>query len=607
MLRESEARYRSLFEDSPVAMWEEDHSAVKAFVDDLLGAGIDDVAAYLLEDREAFARCLRSVAVLSVNRAAVALYDAGSAEELIERTDEMDHYDSAHSIRHFWQAMANGGRTATFEDSTRTLAGRRVYLRETCTVAPGHEETYDRVYVADIDITDLKEAEADLRRTQQAVETASDDFYSVSPEGRFTYVNRAAARSLGLTQEELIGMAPWEISPEISEEGWRDHWRRLRRDGVVHLESVHRAADGRLFPVEIIANHVALDDGEYEFTHVHDISLRKQAERERAQSETRYRSIVETTGDGIAVLDQQRRFRFVNEQLCRLSACAEHDLIGKRLDVFLFPEDLPALAKHWNERSAGKPGRYEMRVQRSDGSARWAIMSSQPLTDEQGRFAGTVATVTDIHDRKLAEERVRRTVERLRLSIDAAVKTLTRTIEVRDPYTAGHQERVTELSLAIGERLSLRKRQLTSLRIASLIHDLGKIAVPAEILSKPGALTEMEWNLIRQHPETGFEILREMRFPGPVARIMRDHHERLDGSGYPRGLSGDEIRIESRILAIADVVEAMSSHRPYRPALGIDAALEEISAQHAVKYDEQAVDACVALFREEGFAFSTAS
>ncbi len=123
----------------------------------------------------------------------------------------------------------------------------------------------------------------------------------------------------------------------------------------------------------------------------------------------------------------------------------------------------------------------------------------------------------------------------------------------------------------------------------------------------PGALTEHEWRLLQEHPETAFRILREMRFPGPVARIVRDHHERLDGSGYPQGLAGDEIRVESRILAVADVVEAMSSHRPYRPALGIDAALAEITAQRGVKYDEQVIDACVALFREEGFAFSKAS
>ncbi len=206
-----------------------------------------------------------------------------------------------------------------------------------------------------------------------------------------------------------------------------------------------------------------------------------------------------------------------------------------------------------------------------------------------------------------AEQRLRRTLERLRKSVDAAVGALTHTVEMRDPYTAGHQERVSELSVAIGRKLALRSRSITSLRIAGLIHDLGKIAVPAEILSKPGALTEHEWRLLREHPETAFRILREMRFPGPVARIVRDHHERLDGSGYPRGITGEAVHVESRIIAVADVVEAMSSHRPYRPALGIGAALAEIQAGRDTTLDSQAVDACVDLFRRDGFAFSQAS
>jgi PAS domain S-box-containing protein/putative nucleotidyltransferase with HDIG domain len=565
---------------------------------------VEDVATYLLRDRQAFADCLRSVVVLNVNRAAVALYDARSSEDLIERCDEMDLRESPRNLRRFWHAMAIGERTATFEISVSTLAGRRIHVRETCMAAPGHEETFDRVFVADIDITDLKKAEAAARRTQSAIETASDDFYSVTPEGRFTYVNRAAARSLGRSQEELIGMAPWEISPSITAGGWQAHWQKLCREGELRFESVHQAADGHLFPVEITASHVVLDDGEYEFTHVRDITQRKRAERELAESEARYRSIVETSAEGVAVLDEQRRFRYVNEQLCRLSAYSSSDLVGKVLDGFLYPDDLPALSRQWKDRKEGKVGRYEMRLRREDGSARWVMISSRPVTNHQGEFAGTISMVTDMHDRKLAEERARRTVERLRRSTDAAVKTLARTIELRDPYTAGHQERVTELAVVIGRRLGLPRRALTALRIAALIHDLGKIAVPAEILSKPGSLSDMERQLIHRHPETGFQILREMRFPGPVATIVRQHHERCDGTGYPAGLRGGQIRMESRIIAVADVVEAMASHRPYRAALGIDAALAEIESGKGALYDSTVVETCLAIFREEGFSFS---
>ncbi|GEM_PF-425699 len=208
---------------------------------------------------------------------------------------------------------------------------------------------------------------------------------------------------------------------------------------------------------------------------------------------------------------------------------------------------------------------------------------------------------TELAERTRVEERLRRSVERLNRLTDAAVSTLARTVEMRDPYTAGHQERVAGLSLAIGERLRLHKRGLTSLRIAALIHDLGKIALPAEILSKPGALSAVEWQLIRRHPETGYEILREMNFPGRVATIVRQHHERLDGSGYPHGLQGEQILIASRVIAVADVVEAMASHRPYRAALGIDVALEEVDSKRGALYDPAVVDACLTLFRLEGF------
>jgi|GEM_PF-2895432 len=202
-----------------------------------------------------------------------------------------------------------------------------------------------------------------------------------------------------------------------------------------------------------------------------------------------------------------------------------------------------------------------------------------------------------------AERRLRRTLDRLSKSVDAAVGALALTVEMRDPYTAGHQQRVADLAVAIGEKLRITKRERTSLRLAALIHDIGKISVPAEVLSKPGALTESEWGLIREHPEAGYSILHDMRFPGPVATIVRQHHERLDGSGYPAALSGEQIRRESRVLAVADVVEAMSSHRPYRAALGIDAALDEVTSRSGVLYDREAVEACVSLSHEDHFAF----
>jgi putative nucleotidyltransferase with HDIG domain len=176
-------------------------------------------------------------------------------------------------------------------------------------------------------------------------------------------------------------------------------------------------------------------------------------------------------------------------------------------------------------------------------------------------------------------------------------------VERRDPYTAGHQQKVSQLAAAIIKELGFSEDQVEGIRIAGLLHDVGKISVPAEILSKPGRISEYEFNIIKTHTQVGYEILKGIEFPWPVAEIALQHHERLDGSGYPSGLSGEEILFEARVMAVADTVEAMSSHRPYRPALGVDKALDEISRGRDVFYDAEAVDACVRVFKKKGFKF----
>ena len=181
---------------------------------------------------------------------------------------------------------------------------------------------------------------------------------------------------------------------------------------------------------------------------------------------------------------------------------------------------------------------------------------------------------------------------------------MSRVVETRDPYTAGHERRVAELATAIGKELGMAGEELGALRLAGTIHDVGKIAVPAEILAKPGSLSAMEFELIKAHPTTGFEILADVDFGIPVAEMVLQHHERLDGSGYPRGLKGEEILPGARILAVADVVEAMSSHRPYRAALGMEAALAEVREHAGVKFDAQVVAVCCRLFEDEGFQFA---
>lgn len=201
------------------------------------------------------------------------------------------------------------------------------------------------------------------------------------------------------------------------------------------------------------------------------------------------------------------------------------------------------------------------------------------------------------------EEQLEISCLKLHKAMEGTIQAMEMTIEMRDPYTAGHQQRVAHLACAIADKMGLTEERIEGIHMASLIHDLGKIYIPAEILSKPGKLSDFEYVIIKTHPEVGHNILKNVDFPWPIASMVFQHHERLDGSGYPSGISGDEILLESRILAVADTVESMASHRPYRPAVGIDRACEEITRNRGVLYDPEVVDICNGLIREQAFRF----
>ncbi len=200
---------------------------------------------------------------------------------------------------------------------------------------------------------------------------------------------------------------------------------------------------------------------------------------------------------------------------------------------------------------------------------------------------------------KLAEQKLQQSYKRLQKTMEDTIYTIGKIAETRDPYTAGHQKNVSQIAIFIAQEMKLPKDKIEGIRIASLVHDIGKISLPAEILNKPTKLTEIEFNLIKDHSQVGYDVLKSIEFPWPIAQIILQHHERLDGSGYPQGLKGEDILLEAKIIGVVDVVEAMSSHRPYRPAWGIDKALEEISKNKGILYDPEVVDACIKLFKEK--------
>jgi len=226
------------------------------------------------------------------------------------------------------------------------------------------------------------------------------------------------------------------------------------------------------------------------------------------------------------------------------------------------------------------------------------------INDKEDEFFHSVADVlAGIIEQRRTDDKLNQTVSTLRTALGGTIHAMAMTVESRDPYTAGHQRRVSNLARAIATEMGLSHDQIEGTRIAGIVHDLGKISVPSEILSKPGAISTIEHMLINTHPQKGFEILNSINFPWPIAQIVLQHHERLDGSGYPAGLTKDNILIEARVLSVADVVEAMASHRPYRPSRGIQLAMEEITENRGTLYDTRVVDACMKLFLNKGFKF----
>ena len=275
---------------------------------------------------------------------------------------------------------------------------------------------------------------------------------------------------------------------------------------------------------------------------------------------------------------------------------------------FVHPDDMWVFQQVAEKRLASRDREFlldaEHRIVRRDGEVRHVLARIRISRDATGRVTRYYGANQDITERKQAQEKLESTLGNLRKAIGGTIQAIVQVVEMRDPYTAGHQRRVADLARSIATEMGLPPDVIEGIRIAAAIHDIGKVAVPAEILSKPGKLTQNELELIKDHSLTGFDILKHVEFPWPIAEIIYQHHERLDGSGYPRGLKGDDVLLEARIIALADVVEAMASHRPFRPARGIDAALDEIEEHRGTLYDPEVVDTCVTLFREKRYTLN---
>ncbi len=429
--------------------------------------------------------------------------------------------------------------------------------------------------------------------------------YLRAEDGRFLEVNKALAQLFGYDSPAafLAAMA------DIPEQHYLDPAAReavldtLARDGSLtgrQYQAIGR--DGFVLWIEESTRRIVSAAGEISyFGYLRDVTAEKSTRWALSEAEAKYRSIFEHAVEGLFQMTPSGRFVMVNDALCRMlgfpTASALTDAPDMASRLFVSPDDREHL--HRVLETAGVVLAQELELRRADGTRIWVSIHARAVRDAHGVVVLHEGSMEDVTLRRQSEEQLRQSLTRTQRLFHQTVTALAKTVRFRDPYTAGHQDNVSHLAEAMARCMGLPEETIGCLRMAGQLHDIGKIAVPVRYLCKPGRLVGLEWEFMRQHAQTGYEILREIDFPCPVAEIVWSHHERLDGSGYPRGLDGFHLGVEARILAVADVLDAMASNRPYRPALGVDVALEELARHRGTAFDPAAVDAAETVIRTD--------
>ncbi len=423
--------------------------------------------------------------------------------------------------------------------------------------------------------------------------------------------NMRAAEVFGCSTKDLKGMRPYELSPQIQPDGRPSLEKAIERiEAAIHdkpqfFRWIHTRVGGDEFPAEISLNAVRINGRNYIQAIVNDIGSREKAEMALQQSEENYRTLSDNVPVGIFRSDpaDNGTLLAVNPMMATMFGYdSKYDLLQNNSRILYTSTDsrLQFLQKL---NSSGVVENYETPMRKKDGSQFWASISAKLVIQNKENHSRIIdGIVTDISENKRHEENLRRSLDSFKAAIEGTVAAMSLLVEMKDPYTSGHQKGVAHLACAIGREMNLDEDTIDCLRIASTLHDLGKMNVPLEILNKPGPLNEFEMDFLRTHPGAGYDILKAVEFPWPIAEVIRQHHERQDGSGYPRGLKGNEIMIEASIIAVSDVVEAVASRRPYRASMGIDVAINVIQEGRGTFFNEEVVDCCMKLFNEKGFS-----
>ncbi|MEQ8236379.1 MAG: PAS domain S-box protein [Syntrophomonadaceae bacterium] len=534
------------------------------------------------------------------------------------------------------------GEILTTETTIGRLQGRERVLWGRA--APLHDSEGNLIGAIETvrDITDRKQVEEQLRDSQRQladiIESLPDATGVVDREGKILYWNKAMEDLTGYPSESMVGKGNYEFAIPIY--GYRrpvllnyilDPSTNINQEysyihsagNVWYIEARTDKLRGQEAYIWARAAPLYDHDGNVvgAIETVRDVTDRKRAEKELSDSRRQLSDIIESLPDATFVIDRSGIILQWNQEMAKMTGYSAQDMVGKGnheyslafhqgerrpmiVDMIINPDlDLSdQYAKLYRE---GDVVVMEENIAYPRGEEKVMWGRAAPLYNSDGQVIGAIQTIRDFTERKRAEEEIKRSHDQLEHVFDGTVHALAVTTEKRDLYTSGHQQRVAALSVMIARDMGLDEHTIHHLNIAASLHDIGKLYIPLDILSQPSRLNDIQRLLVMNHSEAGYDMVKNIPFEGPIAQIIEQHHERIDGSGYPLGLTGNNILLEARILAVADTVEAMAAARPYRPALGVDRALEEIRSNSGKLYDPQVVEVCEKILLENRFEFAT--
>jgi PAS domain S-box-containing protein len=459
-----------------------------------------------------------------------------------------------------------------------------------------------------------KRAEEKLQQSEEKyrtiLENIEEGYYEVDLVGNFTFFNNSMCQIFGCSQEEMTSISSRQITDKENAKKLFKTFNDVYKTGKPAKEFdwwiIEKDGNKKYIEASVSLLKDESDKPKGFRGIVRDITERKKVEEKLRESEANYRQLFDTSPAAIYRVDYKNgRFLKANDVFCEYLGCSQEKITSLSPYDVLTEESKKLFLARVEKMALGEevPKTVEYEVIDKKGKLWCLQLYNKNIYDAEDHVVAADVVAHDITERKQAEVKLQQTLDSLRKAHGATIQVMISAVEMRDPYTSGHQIRSADLARAIATEMGLPQERIDGIRLAGSIHDIGKLSIPAEILSKPTKLTNLEFSLIKEHPQVGYEMLKDVESPWPLAQIVYQHHERMNGTGYPRNLKGDEILLEARILAVADVVESMASHRPFRPSLGIDAALNEIEKNKDIFYDEAAADACLRLFREKGFKF----